>query len=55
MIFPKKLKPGDRIALLSPASPVPEDRLAHAIAAVEAYGLVPVVYEGCHARRGYLA
>lgn len=55
MIFPKKLKPGDRVALVSPASPVPEERLAPAIAAVEKYGLVPVVYESCRARRGYLS
>ena len=55
MIFPRKLKKGDRVALLSPASPVPEERLEPAIAAVEAYGLVPVVYESSRARRGYLA
>ena len=55
MIFPKKLKKGDRVALVSPASPVPEERLAPAIAAVESYGLVPVVYESCRARRGYLS
>lgn len=38
------LHPGDRVALLSASSPVPQDRLAPAVEAVRALGLEPVVY-----------
>lgn len=55
MIFPAKLRPGSRVALLSPAGPVPPERLNPAVEAVCRLGLTPLVYESCHTRRGYLA
>ena len=55
MIFPAKLRPGSRVALLSPAGPVPPERLAPVVEAVRRLGLTPLVYESCRARRGYLA
>lgn len=55
MITPKKLFPGARVALLGASGPVPEGRLELAVKAVENLGLVPVVYESCKARHGYLA
>ena len=58
MTLPPKLEQGSRVALICPASPVPDEKnLANSIAAVEALGFVPVVYESCllSSRRGYLA
>ena len=55
MIFPAKLQPGSRVALLAPAGPVPPERLEPAVEAVRCLALEPVVYESCRARRGYLA
>lgn len=55
MIFPAKLRPGSRVALLSPAGPVPPERLRPAVEAVRRLGLEPLVYESCRAQRGYLA
>lgn len=39
-----RLRPGDRVALLSASSAVPEERLQPAVEAVKALGLEPVVY-----------
>lgn len=55
MIFPAKLRLGSRVALLSPAGPVPPERLRPAVEAVRRLGLEPLVYESCRAQRGYLA
>ena len=55
MIVPTPLFPGARVALLSASSYVPSERLAPAVEAVRALGLVPVVYGSCSARRGYFA
>lgn len=42
------LHPGDKVALVCASSTVPEERLAPAVAAVEALGLKPVVYPTCY-------
>lgn len=42
------LQPGDRVALVCASSAVPEERLAPAVAAVEALGLEPVLYPSCY-------
>lgn len=55
MITPKPLFRGARVALIAPSGPVPEDRLEPAVASVQAFGLVPVVYPSCQLRHGYLA
>lgn len=43
-----RLRPGDRVALLSASSAVPEDRLQPAVEAVRALGLEPVVYPSAY-------
>ncbi len=57
MISPKPLFPGARVALVAPASAVPEEKLEKALAFVEKLGLVPVTYPSCYFanRDGYLA
>ena len=55
MIKPAPLKPGDKVALLAPSSPVPADVLEKAIRSIEFLGLVPSVYKSCTLHHGYLA
>lgn len=57
MYIPKPLFPGARVALLSPASAVPEERLQPALKLVRSLGLEPVTYPSCfYANRdGYFA
>ena len=57
MITPNSLYPGARVALVAPASAVPEDRLSPAVEAVKALSLEPVVYPSCYFdnRHGYFA
>ena len=57
MIEPKPLFPGARVALVAPASAVPEDRLEGALALVRQLGMEPVAYPSCYFanRDGYLA
>lgn len=57
MITPSPLYPGARVALVCASSPVPEERLAPAVAAVRSLGLQPVVYPSCYFQNhhGYLA
>ena len=57
MKHPAPLCPGARVALVAPASAVPEDRLPKAIDFVRSLGLEPVIYPSCYFanRDGYLA
>lgn len=57
MIVPKPLFPGARVALLAPASAVPEVKLQPALDYVRSLGLEPVVYPSCYFanRDGYMA
>lgn len=57
MIRPKPLFPGARVALVAPASAVPEEKLKPALDYVKSLGLEPVVYPSCYFanRDGYLA
>ena len=57
MITPKPLFPGARVALVAPASAVPENRLQPALDFVRSLGLEPVPYPSCYFanRDGYLA
>lgn len=57
MIAPKPLFPGARVALLAPASAVPEEKLAPALELVCSLGLEPVPYPSCFFRNrdGYFA
>ena len=57
MTIPKPLFPGARVALLAPASAVPEEKLAPAIAFARSLDLEPVMYPSCYFtnRDGYMA
>ena len=55
MIKPKCLKPGDRIALIAPASPVTEEKLELAISSTKFLGLIPVLYPSATMVHGYLS
>ena len=57
MKIPAPLYSGARVALVAPASAVPEDRLQTAIDFVRSFGLEPVIYPSCYFanRHGYLA
>ncbi len=57
MRIPRPLRPGDRVALVCPSSPLPDGALERALAAVADLGLEGVVYPSCRRenRRGYLA
>lgn len=57
MLKPKPLFPGARVALVAPASAVPEDKLQPALDLVTHLGMEPVLYPSCYFsnRDGYLA
>lgn len=57
MIHPKPLFPGARVALVAPASAVPEEKLPGALDLVRRLGMEPVLYPSCYFanRDGYLA
>lgn len=57
MLIPNFLFPGARVALVGPASAVPEERLQPALDYVRSLGLEPVPYPSCFFanREGYLA
>ena len=55
MIKPKHLKPGDRIALIAPSSPVDENKLMLAVDSVKFLGFVPVLYPSATMLYGYLS
>ena len=57
MIYPAPLYPGARVALVAPASAVPEGGLEKALAFARGLGLEPVTYPSCYFanRDGYFA
>lgn len=57
MTIPKPLFPGARVALIAPASAVPQEKLAKALDYVRSLGLEPKAYPSCYFenRDGYLA
>jgi muramoyltetrapeptide carboxypeptidase len=55
MIRPPRLRAGSRVALVAPAGPVPEARLAGALRNCELLDLVPQFGRAAHLRIGYLA
>ncbi len=52
---PQRLRPGDRIALVAPASPVRPDDLERGADEIRALGFTPVYDERVLARHGYVA
>ncbi len=57
MVTPKYLFPGARVALVAPASAVPDNKLENALTLVRKLGMEPVTYPSCYFanRDGYLA
>lgn len=55
MTRPKHLKPGNRIALIAPASPVDEDKIDLIVESVKFLGLRPVLYPSVTMTHGYLS
>jgi muramoyltetrapeptide carboxypeptidase len=52
---PRRLVPGDRVAIVSPASPFPPGGLDAGLAVLRGWGLEPVVMPGAAATTGFLA
>ena len=55
MLRPRKLRPGDRIAIVAPASPFDIGEFDAGVAELRALGFEPVYDESVFARRGYVA
>lgn len=55
MLRPRALRPGDRVALVAPASPFDRDEFERGVAEIAALGFEPVFDDRVFARRGYLA
>jgi muramoyltetrapeptide carboxypeptidase len=55
MLKPRALSPGDRLAVVAPASPFPKDEFDQGIAELERLGFVPVYDDSVFARGDYLA
>lgn len=55
MTRPKHLRPGDRIALIAPASPVDEDKIDQIVESVRFLGLKPVLFPSVTMSHGYLS
>ena len=54
-ILPKRLKPGDRIGLVTPGSPVSKDQLEGTVNKLKSLGLEPVYKETVLSEYGYFA
>ena len=52
---PRSLVPGDRVAIVAPASPFDRDRFSQGVSEIERLGLEPVTTEGVFSRLGYVA
>jgi len=55
MLKPRALAPGDRVAIVAPASPFDRDRFDAGVAEVARIGLQPVLTRDLFAHRGYTA
>lgn len=55
MVVPSFLQKGDRVAVLAPSSPQPQEHIEKAIQSIENIGLIPVVYPNCQLAHGFLA
>ncbi len=55
MILPQPLRPGDKVALVAPCSPVLPERLAYAAKFIEDSGYIPEIFPSCGGRLGFLA
>lgn len=55
MIWPEPLKPGDKVAVTAPSSPVSDEKFEMSVESIKFLGLDPVVMPSCHMSHGYLA
>ncbi len=55
IIKSKCLKPGDRIALIAPSSPVDKEKLKLSVDSIKFLGLIPVLYPSVTMVHGYLS
>lgn len=55
MVKPRALRPGDRVAVVSPASPFKRDEFEAGVAELKTLGFEPVYDERVFAKRGYVA
>lgn len=55
MLKPRALEPGDRLAIVAPASPFDRDQFDRGVQEIRALGFEPVYDESVFARDGYLA
>ena len=55
ILKPPRLKPGDRVGLIAPGSPVPADRIAKAEETTRLLGYQPVLGQYVFEKNGYLA
>jgi len=55
MLKPRAVRPGDRLAVVAPASPFTRDEFDRGIDEIRRIGFVPVYDETVFARRGYVA
>jgi muramoyltetrapeptide carboxypeptidase len=55
MLKPRALKPGDRLAVVAPASPFGRDEFDRGVAELERIGFEPVYDESVFERRGFVA
>jgi muramoyltetrapeptide carboxypeptidase len=55
MLKPRALRPGDRIAVVAPASPFTREEFDAGVAEIQALGFEPVFDDRVFARRGYVA
>ena len=55
MLWPDPLKPGDKVAITAPSSPVSDEKLEMSVESIKFLGLDPVVMPSCHMAHGYLA
>lgn len=55
MVRAESLFRGARVALIAPSGPVEREKLESGIEKIRNFGLIPVVYESCIQKHGYLA
>lgn len=55
LAWPEPLKPGDKVAITAPSSPVHHDTLQTAIQSIRFLGLNPVIMPSCTLRQRYLS
>ena len=55
MIKPCSLRPGDRVALIAPSSPVTKEKMEISLESIRFIGLDPIPFPSCFMKDGYLS